>query len=213
MVNDKIGQETRVPYGTILMVQLSKPTDGFTEHGVGFGHYSGWYICDGQNDTPDLRGKFLVGFDNRELEYNQIGKTGGLAHVQLTINEMPTHTHNDSGHSHPINFVTSTDGSHDHLYNDIYYSEDKIWGFGNWVNVPGGFGGFSKDYDNVGHQMGRTTGTSGAHSHSVIGNSIQSVANLTDTGGNQTHENRPPYFATLYIIYKPKQIFFPIEHP
>lgn len=50
---------------------------------------SGWFLCDGQNGTPDLRDKFVVGAGNTY----KVGNTGGeVAHI-LTVNEMPTHSH------------------------------------------------------------------------------------------------------------------------
>ena len=52
-----------------------------------------WAICDGTNGTPDLRGRFIVGYTATDTDYNLIGKVGGeKAHV-LTINEMPSHNH------------------------------------------------------------------------------------------------------------------------
>lgn len=36
-----------------------------------------WALCDGQNGTPDLRGRFIVGQDPNSLEYNNIGNIGG----------------------------------------------------------------------------------------------------------------------------------------
>lgn len=53
----------------------------------------GWFIADGSNGTDDLRSKFLVGFDTRDLDYNVVGKTGGSKKHQLTENEMPSHKH------------------------------------------------------------------------------------------------------------------------
>lgn len=48
----------------------------------------GWALCDGTNDTPDLRGRFVLGANS-----NHVGETGGSATVQLTIDEMPQHGH------------------------------------------------------------------------------------------------------------------------
>lgn len=42
---------------------------------------------------PDLRKRFIVGFDNSEADYNEIGKTGGEAKHKLTENELPDHQH------------------------------------------------------------------------------------------------------------------------
>lgn len=63
----------------------------------------GWALCDGTNGTPDLRGRFIVGYDPGDADYNNpgdrsekgnsIGKMGGAKRVTLTIDEMPKHYH------------------------------------------------------------------------------------------------------------------------
>ena len=50
---------------------------------------SGWAICDGNNGTPDLRDKFIVGAGN---SYS-VNATGGEATHKLTVSEMPSHSH------------------------------------------------------------------------------------------------------------------------
>ncbi len=50
---------------------------------------SGWVLCDGNNGTPDLRDRFVVGAGN---SYN-VGNTGGEASHNLTESEMPSHNH------------------------------------------------------------------------------------------------------------------------
>jgi microcystin-dependent protein len=58
---------------------------------------AGWVLCDGRTvgavKTPDLRGRFVVGYDQTNSDYNGIGKTGGEAKHTLTIAEMPAHSH------------------------------------------------------------------------------------------------------------------------
>lgn len=71
-----------VPIGTILMY-YGKPAE--LPHG--------WVICDGQNGTPDLRGRFVVGTDPGNSDYT-FKKTGGADKVQLSLDEMPRHQHN-----------------------------------------------------------------------------------------------------------------------
>ena len=50
---------------------------------------SGWALCDGQNGTPNLQDRFIVGAGS---SYN-VNDTGGAASVTLTINQMPSHNH------------------------------------------------------------------------------------------------------------------------
>jgi len=54
----------------------------------------GWVLCDGQNGTPDLRSRFVLGTgQGQNLSNRDIGQIGGLEKVALNENEMPTHTH------------------------------------------------------------------------------------------------------------------------
>lgn len=58
---------------------------------------SGWALCNGSNNTPDLRGRFVVGYDNTQagvsLKYHTIGETGGNNRIALETDHMPRHTH------------------------------------------------------------------------------------------------------------------------
>jgi microcystin-dependent protein len=51
----------------------------------------GWALCDGQTSngytTPDLRGKFVVGYNSSDSDYSSIGRTGGLKQVALSSSE------------------------------------------------------------------------------------------------------------------------------
>ena len=58
----------------------------------------GWHLCDGSTLTsgvklPDLRGKFVVGYNSADPDYNTCGKMGGEKQHTLTISEMPSHDH------------------------------------------------------------------------------------------------------------------------
>ncbi len=50
---------------------------------------TGWVLCDGNNGTPNLTNRFVLGAGNN---YN-VGVTGGEATHTLTIDEMPNHSH------------------------------------------------------------------------------------------------------------------------
>lgn len=50
---------------------------------------TGWALCNGQNGTPDLRDRFIVGAGN---EY-YVGSKGGYKEVKLTVSQLPEHSH------------------------------------------------------------------------------------------------------------------------
>ena len=69
---------------------------------------SGWAFCDGNNGTPDLRNRFIVGAGS---SYSS-GDTGGANDVILTATQMPNHAHYFSGsqsHSHSFRGVGGND--------------------------------------------------------------------------------------------------------
>jgi len=59
----------------------------------------GWILCDGENNTPDLRDKFIVGasVDKEGVALTTVKnspmKTGGEHEHKLSIDEMPAHSH------------------------------------------------------------------------------------------------------------------------
>jgi len=111
---------------------------------------SGWVLCDGNNNTPDLRARFIVGVGDGTGAGNSnysVGNSGGAEQVTLTTAQIPSH-------NHPIQVRTGRD--------------DNNWSFNS---------GFSSDNN-----------TSGG------------TFNSNSTGGGQSHENRPPYYALAFIM-------------
>ncbi len=45
----------------------------------------GWRLCDGIEITPDLRGRFIVGYDSEDGDYDVIGAEGGSNTHNLTL--------------------------------------------------------------------------------------------------------------------------------
>lgn len=59
---------------------------------------TGWILCDGTNNTPDLRGRFIIGAgDGTGLTSRKIGDKGGEEKHTLTADEIPAHTHDFGG--------------------------------------------------------------------------------------------------------------------
>jgi microcystin-dependent protein len=50
---------------------------------------NGWALCNGENGTPDLRGRFIYGFGSGK----PFNERGGAETHTLTISEMPNHSH------------------------------------------------------------------------------------------------------------------------
>lgn len=61
---------------------------------------TGWAICDGNNGTPNLTGKFIVHADADAGGTYNPGDTGGSDTHTLTVDEMPEHTHIQNPHAH-----------------------------------------------------------------------------------------------------------------
>lgn len=104
----------------------------------------GWYLCDGQNETVDLRGQFIVGYDATNEDYDAIGKTGGAKEVTLTEPQMPSHKH-----------TGTTNSSGEHSHKSGFYGPRGASGS---VEV---FATSDPSYGNV------NTGSAGAHAHTL----------------------------------------------
>lgn len=83
VVNEEARRQHYVPKGAIMMWS-----------GAVGNIPAGWALCDGANGTPDLSGRFVVGYDASREDY-AIGKTGGEESVTLTADEcaLPSHSH------------------------------------------------------------------------------------------------------------------------
>ena len=146
----------------------------------------GWALCDGRNGTPDLRDRFIVGAGG---SYN-VGSTGGSNTVTLNANQIPSHAHSASTNLagiHTHTGKTDSAGNHSHTIGSF---QQMDWGVHNNTNqlTPGTANTTSTD---GAHTHSFTTASAGAHTHTVT---------IGSTGGDQPHENRPPYYALAYIM-------------
>ena len=64
---------------------------------------TGFVLCDGNNSTPNLSGKFVVGYHASNGDYD-VNDTGGAETVTLTEAQMPAHNH----HGYITNDSTGT---------------------------------------------------------------------------------------------------------
>lgn len=87
VVNEEARRQHYVPKGAIMMWS-----------GAVGDIPAGWALCDGANGTPNLSGRFVVGYDASREDY-AVGETGGLEEVLLTAEQsgLPAHTHTVTG--------------------------------------------------------------------------------------------------------------------
>ena len=144
---------------------------------------TGFVLCDGQNGTPDLRNRFVVGAGDA---YNP-GNTGGSKDAAVI-----THTHG-LNHNHTYSSSTSSD-THSHGINDPGHSHTMSARWHNSVNSGGALS--FKDVANSNQIQSNTTGisiNSDSHNHSLSGTT-------GGTGSGSAIENRPRYYALCYIM-------------
>lgn len=98
-----------LPSGMITM--YSGPWN-FDSTGLGTGKLAGWALCNGQNGTPDLRDRFVLGAGAS----SDLGQTGGSETQQATI---PAHHHN-------VNIPAFTSGSGGGS-RDVKKEDDPNW--------------------------------------------------------------------------------------
>ena len=188
------GSESTVPIGAIIMWSGTAVPDG-------------WALCDGtsynrsdgsgQIRTPDLRGRFIVGTGQGDgLSNRPLGQSGGSEAHRLTVAELPPHSHPASSdvagwHNHGMDGA----GHHTHTYSDAYFAEHRGWG----QRLPGSRNWY--DHDNDEFARDKTTAGAGHHAHGIHhnGNHAHNIR-VNDTGGNQPHNNMPPFYALALIM-------------
>lgn len=138
---------------------------------------NGWALCDGDNGTPDLRGRFVISFgQGGGLTNRAYGASGGAETHTLTIDEMPSHGHSGT---------TTSNGDHSHTQNSV---NDDFNGSGTYPNYT--TPSFAQ-YDSTGSIVWSNVNSNGSHNHTFISAS---------TGGGLAHNNMPPFYALAYIM-------------
>ena len=176
---------------------------------------SGWVLCNGQNSTPDLRNRFVVGAGTGS-NYS-VGDTGGSNDATLVSHSHGSGnygTNNTGGHSHGTNntgdhthgsgnYGTNNTGDHTHRWG----TDDNL-GANGGNNNPDANGGqaWKANTDTAGahsHTVNGDSGNAGSHSHNTNNNGDHSHSvngNSDSQGSSATGANRPPYYALCYIM-------------
>jgi microcystin-dependent protein len=131
----------------------------------------GWALCDGKNDRPDLRGRFILGYGKGDdLSDRKMGEKGGEETHILDVTEMPSHTH--------FLFVNKEGGTgtSDTLYPTVNVPNTYVYGTSNSESNT------NRYKLNAGSTTPADAGISGYQ------------------GDSQPHNNMPPYYVLAYII-------------
>ncbi|XAT57842.1 hypothetical protein GN241_11005 [Rhodobacteraceae bacterium IMCC1335] len=186
-----------------LAGQIGTPPGGIIMwHGSVANIPVGWSLCDGQNGTPDLRGRFLIGAGG---DYAP-GATGGSDEITLSMANLPPHSHGagtlsaSQAGEHSHTGTISAAGNHNHVL------DRPILLSGSIINV-------ANSYSADGYAVGRTDlyGSSdtvpsgGTHSHALNLNSADGhnhgvTGDTASTGSGQPFGVLPPYYALCYIM-------------
>ncbi|KXX70796.1 hypothetical protein [Flammeovirga sp. SJP92] len=149
-----------------MIVDYKGSLTNFTASGLGIGDFIGYALCNGQNNTPDLRGRVTIGMsDNAEAdgnpdanlsEYFKMGNVGGSKDVTLTVDDIP-----------PLSLPFSTT-----------------------TTVSGITGGDDDNHDNTSYFAG---GDKPTGEHPTFDINVDVSGNAVKSTGGDAHENRPPY--------------------
>ena len=114
---------------------------------------TGWYLCDGSNGTPDLRGRFVVGYHSGNNDYD-VNDIGGAESVTLQSSEMPSHFH-----------YSFRSGNHGQLQNGSNLNANNYPGSGSGrANLYEGYNiNSSGSVANVGKTSNTPSGSTSAH--------------------------------------------------
>jgi|TARA_R110001592_G_scaffold201349_5_gene450439 microcystin-dependent protein len=183
----------------------------FDASGAGIGVWDRIFLCNGNNGTPDLRGRVIVTVNSAEMgggsldnavnpslvgnpAYN-INSQTGTNQVTLSIQQMP-------GHGHTTNTGTNTTGTS----NPATHKHQMLVKPG-VMGQPG-----NTDYSNPGGkgEGGRRTmdaGVAGSGSYNAAYTELEGQHNhaisIDQTGGGLSHDNYQPSYSAYYIIYLP----------
>ena len=193
-----------VPYSVL---PYFGPLSNFDGSGAGINNWVKIYLCNGQNGTPDLRGRTLVGTTTgmfggtlaAAVDFNipgsgnpnyTLGSVVGANQVTLDVTQIPSHTHvattlstiSPNPHSH----LTVSDGTATSLN-----TNDPI------------DSGYSSG-GNLGYSLKSASGTTAnlGKTNSVDLTVDVDVSNAV-TGGGIGHTNIQPSIGSYFIIYIP----------
>ncbi|MDE5418451.1 tail fiber protein [Labilibaculum sp. DW002] len=181
----------KIPLGGIIMWNGTTIPDG-------------WALCDGQlvngNQTPDLRGRFIVGSYPGKSGFDSGNNGGTVGSTPNNFNTNTNGTHNHAGNTGAYKLTPSDIPTHKHNFKNYYFIETSgkddartgtSFGFES-IEQGGGAGDFDTDNNRVFYKNMDTesSGMSNPNSHT---HTISST-------GNHSHSVSVPYYVLAFIM-------------
>jgi len=154
---------------------------------------NGWALCDGLNETPNLKGRFIIGYSPNDINFNDVEKNGGS--LKITTNNLPAHSHGGTiaGGSHGHNASSQQGGTHSHSLQIKTYGTGQQGPNRKMYSPESTDDGYASDNIQMGassqHTHNITVADSTSHSHTFTGG---------QTGGGVDYLQ--PYYVLAYII-------------
>ena len=162
-----------------------------------------WKICDGQNGTPDLRDKFVLGVGSSAAASTaNKGDTNNSNTITLSEGQMPAHNHNitDNGHNHGDGTLAAANQS----------ITGEITKISEGFNAAGTATGVFSKTNNGNNSITESASTSpvsgftmdASHGHDVTGSTSNNTTGITAQvqGNGDSIDIRSAYLALCYII-------------
>lgn len=196
-----------VPFSIVAAAGGSAFLANFNASGAGIGNWNRIYLCNGNNGTPDLRGRVIVGTSDGSMGGGALdsavdpgisenpsyglGSVHGSNSVVLTTGQLPPHSHANTAAS------TITPESHSHL------SVGAESG-GTNLNANDPIEPSYSTGGNFGYGLRSSTNGEGVTGKTnAVTLSVDTTITNSITGGGNGHQNYQPGRGVYYIIYIP----------
>lgn len=159
-----------------------------------------WYVCNGENGTPDLRDKFIIGANDNNFNRNlgtlnhnhriSVSTSGSVQSTSLTVSQLPNHLHSISDRhtgigapGTPDKWPAGTSGIHLPVVMDC-------WDPSGTIDI-----GTSKAYAfaDLSYNNTNSTGSGASHGHGL---------SVSSSASSENSENIPPCKALYFVMYK-----------